>query len=100
MNFTPAYVHQLHNKTLVFQELKTLKQAARDRRKAYWLNPETLRQDPVEGDTPTMDPVEIVPYRANTEGVLEGEGAITLHAHHEGEHSPKRDSLTFPILSH
>ncbi len=56
MNFTPAYVHQLHNKTLVFQELKTLKQAARDRRKAYWLNPETLRQDPVEGGYPNYGP--------------------------------------------
>lgn len=37
MNFTPAYVHQINNKTRVFQERQVLKQAARDRRRAYWL---------------------------------------------------------------
>jgi len=72
MNFTPDYVHQINNKTTLFYELKTLKKAARERRKAYWLNPENSLQDQVQGGYPGMGPVEIIDYRENVEGVLEG----------------------------
>ena len=39
MNFTPAYVHHVNNKTVLVQERQALKRAARDRRRAYWLQP-------------------------------------------------------------
>lgn len=74
MNFTPAYVHQVNNKTILLQELKTLKKAARERRKAYWLNPGKPSPDQGQREYPNMDPIEIVDYRANMEGVFEGEG--------------------------
>ena len=38
LNFTPGYVHQINNKTVLHQKRQTLKQAARDRRRAYWLH--------------------------------------------------------------
>ena len=37
-NFTPAYVHQMNNKTTLLNELSAMKNAARERKKAYWLN--------------------------------------------------------------
>lgn len=35
-NFTPAYVHEANNKTMVLQKLEYLKYEARAKRKAYW----------------------------------------------------------------
>lgn len=35
-NFTPAYVHEANNKTMVLQKLEQLKYEARAKRKAYW----------------------------------------------------------------
>jgi len=100
MNFTPDSVHQINNKTTLFHELKTLKKAARERRKAYWLNPENSLQDQVQGGYPGMNPAEIIEYRENVKGVLEGKGAQQLPSHTEGTESPKSDSLNFSILSH
>ena len=37
-NFTPAYVHQLNNKTQLLEELKEMKQTTRAKRKQYWIN--------------------------------------------------------------
>jgi len=37
MNFTPAYVHEVNNKTTVLKELKELKRNASDIRRQYWL---------------------------------------------------------------
>lgn len=39
-NFTPAYVHQVNNKTALLHELKAMKKATREKRKAYWINRE------------------------------------------------------------
>jgi putative transposase len=37
-NFTPGYVHQVNNKSLILAELKKLKRDSRARRRAYWEN--------------------------------------------------------------
>lgn len=37
-NFTPGYVHQINNKSLILAELKKLKRDSKARRKAYWQN--------------------------------------------------------------
>lgn len=37
MNFTPAYVHKVNNKTLLLNERIQLKRKAREARKQYWL---------------------------------------------------------------
>lgn len=37
MNFTPAYVHEVNNKTLLVKERNELKRKARATRKQYWL---------------------------------------------------------------
>lgn len=37
MNFTPAYVHEVNNKTLLVEERNELKRKARETRKQYWL---------------------------------------------------------------
>ena len=100
MNFTPNYVHQVNNKTVLLTELKTMKKVARERRKAYWLRPENSLQGRVEGGYPSIDHSEVAGYRANAKGVLEGKGAKQLHSHTEGTESPKSDSLNFSILSH
>jgi putative transposase len=39
-NFTPAYVHQVHNKTALVNELTAMKKTTRERRKDYWINQE------------------------------------------------------------
>ncbi len=36
MNFTPAHVHELNNKSRLLAELKEMKRTTRDKRKAYW----------------------------------------------------------------
>lgn len=100
MNFTPAHVHQINNKTVLLQELKTLKEAARESRKAYWLNLENPLQNQAREGYSGMDPIEILDDRANAKGVLEGEGATELHSHSEETESPKSDSLNCLILSH
>ena len=35
-NFTPAYVHQVNNKSHILDELNRLKQESREKRRAYW----------------------------------------------------------------
>jgi len=36
MNFTPAHVHEINNKSRLLDELKEIKRRTRDKRKAYW----------------------------------------------------------------
>jgi hypothetical protein len=98
-NFTPAYVHQVNNKTALLQELKAMKKAARDRRKAYWLE-QRAAQEPLPGGYSSMDRFEIAGPGTNGKGILEGEGAEKLPFHTEGAEPPKSDSLNFLILSH
>jgi putative transposase len=100
MNFTPAYVHQVNNKTMVFQERQALKRAARERRRAYWLQASQPRH---EGETRVgvgMDREEIVECRANRQGMLKRGQSQNITIQQEGENSPYNDSQNTLILSH
>ena len=44
MNFTPAHVHELNNKSLLLAELKEMKRKTREKRKAYWVTQQKLSQ--------------------------------------------------------
>jgi len=35
-NFTPAYVHEVNNNTLILQRLKELKERSKEARRLYW----------------------------------------------------------------
>lgn len=100
MNFTPAYVHQVNNKTRLVQERQALKQAARERRRVYWCQ----RIQALQGGDPRrglgMDGEEIVECRANMEeSWKEGQGQNII-IQPEGECSPPHDSQHTLILSH
>lgn len=70
MNFTPGYVHQVNNKTVLCQERQALKRAARERRRLYWLHANQPLQGAVEGGYLGMDQREIVEYGPNMEGIF------------------------------
>jgi len=96
MNFTPAHVHELNNKTRLLAELKEMKRTTREKRKAFWLRRAEKATGPNLGDTQGMDRSEIVDPGANTAAVFKdqlsdsrNEGPITGN-----------DSLVEPILSH
>jgi putative transposase len=74
MNFTPAYVHQINNKTKLFQERQALKQAARIRRRTYWLQATEVLQEGEMRKGFDMDREEIVECRPNMEDVFEQQG--------------------------
>ena len=98
MNFTPGYVHQINNKTRLVQERQALKQAARDRRRAYWR--QATQALPGEERGSGMDQRAIVDYRANMKGVFEREGKQKVSSHPVGGESATSDSLNIPVLSH
>jgi len=49
MNFTPAHVHQVNNKSRLLDELKQIKRTTRDKRKAYWTDRQKNRKPSTEG---------------------------------------------------
>jgi putative transposase len=49
MNFTPAHVHQVNNKSRLMAELKEMKRKTREKRKAYWGTQQKLSQPPPAG---------------------------------------------------
>jgi putative transposase len=100
MNFTPGYVHQVNNKTVLRQERQALKQAARARRQAYWLQANQALQNGSEGGYVDMDQKEIVKCRPNMEGILKGEGTKEVPWYPEGAEPPTSDSLNNLVLSH
>ena len=53
MNFTPAHVHQVNNKSRLMAELKEMKRKTREKRKAYWATQQKLSQPPPAGDVQT-----------------------------------------------
>ena len=100
LNFTPAYVHQINNKTRVFQERQALKQAARDRRRAYWLQTPYPLQDGETNEGFSMDQGAIVESRAKMEDDLQKEKEQKFTFQQEGAISPTKDSPHTLILSH
>lgn len=71
MNFTPAHVHELNNKSRLLAELKEMKRNTREKRKAYWTEQPKLKAAPSEGPCPDKGEREIVNPGANTEAVFQ-----------------------------
>ena len=71
MNFTPAHVHQVNNKSRLLDELKEIKRRTRDKRKAYWADRLKKGKPPTEGECPGQGQSEIVDPGANTQAVFQ-----------------------------
>lgn len=57
MNFAPAHVHQVNNKSRLLAELKEIKRKTRQQRKAYWEQNQNPGSTPPEGGCPDKGPV-------------------------------------------
>lgn len=96
MNFTPAHVHQLNNKSLLLDQLNDMKRKTREKRKAYWAEKQKIGQTSIEGGYSGKGQGELVDPGANTEAVSQ----------HQPPDSPnespitKNDSLDPSFLSH
>lgn len=96
MNFTPAHVHQVNNKSQLLVELKDMKRSTREKRKAYWEHNPTLGSTPAEGGCPDKGQSEIVNPGANTEAVFQHQPTDSQIE----SPTTQNDSLLEPILSH
>jgi len=96
MNFTPAHVHQLNNKSRLLADLKEMKRTTREKRKAYWTNRQKISQPPTEGGCPGQGQSEIVDPGANAAAVFQHQPPDS----HSESPITKNDSLDTSILSH
>jgi len=69
MNFTPAQVHEVNNKSRLLAELQEMKRRTRKKRKAYWVQNRNPGSSPPAGGCPGKGPGRSVNPGANTEGV-------------------------------
>lgn len=99
-NFTPAYCHQVNNKTELLNKLEIMKRASRERRKAYWRKQEGLVERQVEGGYTGMDQGKIVDCKANIEAVLKAGILEKGNLKEMGVQPQKSDLLKSLILSH
>lgn len=96
MNFTPAQVHQVNNKSRLLNELNEMKQSTREKRKAYWMQNQNPGTTPSAGGCPDKGQSRSVDPGANTEAVF----------HHQPTDSQtespstENDSLVPSLLSH
>jgi hypothetical protein len=96
MNFTPAHVHELNNKTRLLAELEEMKRKTREKRKEFWRQrPQTATGLNLRG-TQGKGRSEIVDPGANTEAVFQEQPSDSQ------SESPATGnfSLVEPILSH
>jgi putative transposase len=96
MNFTPAHVHELNNKSRLLAELKELKRKTREKRKEFWRRRSEMPTELDSGDTQGIAQSEIVDPGANTEAVFQQQ---QTDSQTEGPKT-ENDSLVEPILSH
>jgi putative transposase len=96
MNFTPAHVHQVNNKSRLMAELKEMKRKTREKRKAYWATQQKLSQPPPAGGCPDKGHSEIVNPGANTQAVFQHQSPDSQIE----SPTTKNDSLVESILSH
>lgn len=71
LNFTPAHVHEVNNKSVLLQQLNELKRRTRERRKAYWTERSSGSQPPIEGGCPGKGRDKIVDPGAYTEEIFD-----------------------------
>jgi putative transposase len=71
MNFTPAHVHEVNNKSRLMAELAEMKRETREKRKAFWVQKRNPHSTPSAGRCPDKGEREIVHPEANTEAVFQ-----------------------------
>jgi len=96
MNFTPAHVHQVNNKSRLMAELQEMKRKTRDKRKAYWT------QNPNPGSTPSAGGC---PGNGQSPSVDPGANTAAVFQHQPSDSqiespSTQNDSLVDSVLSH
>jgi transposase InsO family protein len=96
MNFTPAHVHQLNNKSRLLADLKEMKRTTREKRKAYWTNRQKISQPPTEEGCAGQGQSEIVDPGANAAAVFQHQPPDSQNE----SPSTENDSLVPSILSH
>lgn len=70
MNFTPAHVHEVNNKSRLWAELKEMKRKTREKRKAYWQQSRNPNSTPSAGECPDKGQDRSVNPGANMEAVF------------------------------
>ena len=96
MNFTPAHVHEINNKSRLLAELKEIKRQTREKRRAYWEQNRNSHSTPSEGGCPGKGPAASVDPGANTEGFFQHQPTDSRLE----SPSTQNYSLVKPILSH
>ena len=96
MNFTPAHVHQVNNKSLLLAELKEMKRRTREKRKAYWEQNRNPGSIPSAGGCPDKGQSRSVDPGANTAAVFQHQPTDSQNE----SPSTKHDSLVPSLLSH
>ena len=96
MNFTPAHVHEVNNKSRLLAELKEMKRKTREKRKEFWTRRSEAAPGLNPGATQTKGRPAIVDPRANMKAVFQQQ---PLGSHNENP-TTGNDSLVDPILSH
>lgn len=96
MNFTPAHVHEVNNKSQLQAELKEIKRKTREQRKAYWEQKRNFALHPIFGGCLGKGPNQIVNPGANMEAVFQYQPTDSQNE------SPTtgNSSLVKPVLSH
>jgi len=96
MNFTPAHVHELNNKSQLLAELKEMKRKTREKRKEYWKKHSLTAPGHESGGTPGMGRSEIVDPGAYTETVSQQQPSDSQSE----DPTTENYSLVEPSLSH
>jgi putative transposase len=96
MNFTPAHVHQVNNKTRLLAELQEMKRKTRERRKVYWAETNKHGLSSAQGGYPDKGQSEIVNPGANTQALFQHQPPDS----HIESPTTQNDSLVESILSH
>jgi putative transposase len=96
MNFTPAHVHEVNNKSWLLAEIKEMKRKTRENRKAYWEQNRNRDSTPSAGGSPDEGPARSVNPGANTEVVFQHQPPDSKNE----SPTTENHSLVPSILSH
>ncbi len=96
MNFTPAHVHEVNNKSRLLEELKEMKRQTREKRKVYWTRRSETAPALDLGGTQGVGQARQVNPGANTAAIFRDQPTDSQNE------SPLtgNDSLVEPLLSH
>jgi putative transposase len=96
MNFTPAHVHEVNNKSRLLAELKEIKRKTREKRKAYWEQNRNRSSTPSIGGYPDKGQRASIDPGANTVPVFQDQPSDSQNENP----STGNFSLVEPLLSH